>query len=80
MKLEAFFLIHPMVDREAVEIAALHLEGEAKTWWFGHWSHARVSTPADFSQRLSRRFGQRREETSPLVEEAHASIVTFVEE
>ena len=61
-KLEAFFLLHPIVDREAIEVVALHLEDEAKTWWFSHWDHARVSTLADFSQRLIRRFGQRREE------------------
>ena len=28
-KLEYFFLLHPVVDKEAVEVAALHLEGEA---------------------------------------------------
>ena len=60
-KLEDFFLLHPIVDREAVEVAAFHLEGEAKTWWFSHWDHARVSTLADFSQILIRRFGKRRE-------------------
>ena len=27
-KLDAFFLLHPVVEREAVEIATLHLEGE----------------------------------------------------
>ena len=29
-KLEAFFLLHPVVDREAVAIAVLQIEGEAK--------------------------------------------------
>ena len=53
----------------------LHLEGEAKTWWFSDWDHARVSTLADFSQRLIRRFGQKREEPSPPVVEAHTSTV-----
>ena len=28
-KLDAFFLLHPVVEREALDIAALHLEGEA---------------------------------------------------
>ena len=48
-KLDAFFLLHPMVEREAVEIAALHLEGEANIWWFSHLSHERVNTFAKFT-------------------------------
>ena len=62
MKLEAFFLLHPVVDRKAVEIAVLHLEGEANIWWFSHLSHARVSTLADFSQRMIKRFGRKQRE------------------
>ena len=58
MKLEAFFLLHPIVERKAVEIAVLHLEGEANTRWFSHLSHARVSTLAEFSQNMIRRFGE----------------------
>ena len=27
-KLDAFFLLHPVVEKEVVEIAALHFEGE----------------------------------------------------
>ena len=80
MKLDAFFLLHPIVDREVVEIAVLHLEGESNTWWFSHWSHARVSTLADFSQRVIRRFGQRRKEPSPPTEEAYTDTVTTLEE
>ena len=56
MKLEAFFLLHPVVEREVVEIAALHLEGEASTWWSSHVSHARVSTFSDFTQKMIKRF------------------------
>ena len=51
-KLDAFFLLHPVVEREVVEIAAPHLEGEANIWWFSHLSHARLTTYADFNQRL----------------------------
>ena len=56
MNLDAFFLLHPMVQREAIEIVALHLEGEANIWWFIHLSHARVSAFADFTQRLIKTF------------------------
>ena len=45
-KLEAFFLLHPVARKEAVEISALHLEGEAYDWWCSHLSHARVKTLA----------------------------------
>ena len=31
MKLDEFFLLHPVVEIEAIEIAALHLGGEANT-------------------------------------------------
>ena len=48
-KLEAFFLLHPIVDREVVAISVLHLEREAKAWWYSHGRHARVSTLAAFS-------------------------------
>ena len=78
-KLEAFFLLHLVVDKEAIEFVALHLESEAKAWWFIHWDHARVSTLVDFSQRLIRIFGQRREEPSPPIEEAHTNTVIVME-
>ena len=78
--LEAFFLLHPVVDREAVEVAVLHLGGEASTWWFTHSSHTRVSTLVEFSQRLIRRFGRRREKPSPPANEACTSTVETMEE
>ena len=64
-KLEAFFLLHPVVDRDAIEITVLHLEGEAKDCWISHLSHTRFSTLVDFSQRFVGRFGKRREEPTP---------------
>ena len=79
-KLEAFFLLHPVVDREAIEITALHLEGEAKNLWISHVSHTRVSALVKFSQRLIGRFGKRREEPSPPVDEACTSTAETMEE
>ena len=49
-KLEAFFLLHPIAGKEAVEILALYLEGEAHDWWSIHLSHAREETFANFIQ------------------------------
>ena len=79
-KLDAFFLLHPVVEREVVEITVLHLEGEANTWWFNHLSHARVSTLVEFSQILIRIFGKGEEKLSPPVEEACTSVVVPMEE
>ena len=82
-KLEAFFLLHPIAGKEAVEILALHLEGEAYDWWCSHLSHARVETFAEFTQGLIQTFdggrAKREEITSPL-EEACDNVVTPMEE
>ena len=60
MKLEALFLLHPVVEKEAMEISALHLKGKEISWWFSHGSHARVPTFANFTHQVIRRFGSRR--------------------
>ena len=82
-KLEAFFLLHPMAGKEAVEISALHLEGEAYDLWCSHLSHARVKNFAEFTQRLIQTFDGERpkkeEITSPL-EEACDNTVPLMEE
>ena len=62
MKLDAFFLLHPVVEKEVVEIAALHLEGEANIWWFSHLSHARVIAYEYFTQRLIKKFDKKKSE------------------
>ena len=81
-KLEAFFLLHPVAGKEAVEISALHLEGEAYVWWCSHLSHARVKNFVEFTQRLIQTFDGEREKkenaTSPL-EEACDNAVTLME-
>ena len=48
-KLDDFFQIHPVAERVAIEIATLHLEGEANDWWFGRLKHSRVTTYAEFT-------------------------------
>ena len=82
-KLEEFFLLHPVMGKEAVEILALHLEGEAYVWWYNHLSHARVNNFTDFTQRLIQTFdGERAKKvkiTSPL-DEACDNVVTLMEE
>ena len=81
--LDAFFLLHPVVEREAVEIATLHLEGEANIWWFSHLSHENVANFSYFTQRLIGKFGEDKseeEEPSPLLEETCTSAVTTMKE
>ena len=58
-------MLHPVVEREVVEIAVLHLEGEANIWWFSHLSHARVTTYVDFTQRFIKKFDKKKEKPSP---------------
>ena len=65
-KLEELFLLHPVVEREAVEVVALHLEGEANAWWFSHSSHTRVTSFSDFTQGLIRTFDGERLERKGL--------------
>ena len=66
-KLEAFFLLHPVEEEEAVEISALHMEGEASVWWFKPLVHSRVSSFEDFDQRLIQTFdGERKKEEQPF--------------
>ena len=83
MKLEVFFLLHPVAEREAVEIAAMYLEGEARTWWFSHVIHARVSNFSDFTQKVIKRFDKEKskeEKPSPPWEEAYTSAIITMEE
>ena len=72
-----------MVEREVVNIAALHLEGEANTWWFSHLSHARVTTFAEFTQRVIKNFGKEKSEEenpSPPLEEIRTNTDETMEE
>ena len=82
-KLDAFFLLHQVEEREAMEIAALHLEGKKKILWFSHLSHARVTDFANFTQRVIKKFGKKKskeEESSPPLEETCTSADTTMEE
>lgn len=40
------------MEREAIEIAVLHLEGEAKDCWFGHLKREREIVYVDLTQSL----------------------------
>ena len=81
-KLEAFFLPHPVAEKEAVEIEALHMEDEASDWWFKPLVHSRVNYFAEFSQRLIQTFDGERtkaEKAIPPWEENRTNIVTALE-
>ena len=59
-KLYDFFQLHPLAEEEAIEIVALHIEGEANDWWFGRLKHERVTVYVEFTQRLVKRFDRRK--------------------
>ena len=67
--LAALFKLYTLAQREDFEIIALHLEGEAKDWWFSHLSHPKVIAYANLFQRLKKNFGRRKIETLPIIDE-----------
>ena len=72
--LATFFQLYPVTERKVVYITTLHLEGEAKDWWFSHLSHAKVTSYANLFQILKKRYGGKKLETyhivtSPIIEE-----------
>ena len=76
-RLEAFFFLHPVAEEEAVEVAALHMEGEASVWWFKPLVHSRVSSFEDFAQRLIQTFDRERtkeEQPFSTMEEAAMAL------
>lgn len=73
-KLGAFFQLHTVAEGEVDQIAALHLEGEAKDWWFIHLKLARVTAYVDVTQRTIKKFDRRKLntlsiETFPIIDE-----------
>ena len=77
--MEAFLLLHPMAEKEAVEMEALYLEEETYVWWFKPLVHSRVSYFAIFSQRLIQTFDVERtkeEKSIPPWEDKSTNIVT----
>ena len=66
-ELFTFFLKYLISEREFVEFATLHLEGEARDLWFNHLSHMKVSSYANFIQRMKKKYGRKKPETSHIV-------------
>ena len=61
-KLDIYFQLNKVPEMEAINIAALHLEGEAHDWWFHGLStlgHANVIAYSNFTRRLVERFDRR---------------------
>ena len=66
-----------------LEVAALHLEGEANAWWCSHLSHTRLTSFSQFTQELIRTFdGEISEEKGSTLprEEASTSAVIALRE
>ena len=61
-KIDIYFQLNKVLGMEAINIAALHLEGEAHDWWFHGLStlgHANVIAYSEFTRRLVERFDKR---------------------
>ena len=59
-ELDTFFMLHPVAEKEVVQIAALHLYGEANDWWFDHMEHAKVNKYSNLFHELRKNFDVRK--------------------
>jgi len=58
-KLDIYFQLNQMLKTEAIKVATLHFDGEARDWWFYGMvilKHSIVTTYAEFTRRLIERF------------------------
>ena len=61
-KLDIYFQLNKVPEVEAINVAALHFEGEAHNWWFHGLStlgHANVTAYSEFTRRLVERFDRK---------------------
>ena len=68
-KLDIYFHLKKVPEVEAINIVALHFEGEAHIWWFHGLStlgHVNVTTYAEFTRILVERF-DRKDPEAPFV-------------
>ena len=58
-KMDTRFQLNPMVERDAIKLAALHIDGEAIDWWFNGMKalgHDQVVIYEEFTRKLTERF------------------------
>lgn len=58
-KLDTYFHLNPMRDVDAIGFATLHLEGDAREWWYHGLimlGHIHITTYTEFIRRLLERF------------------------
>ena len=70
-----------MVERDSIEIATLHLDGEANDWWFHVMKtlgHDQVTTYEEFTRRLAERF-ERKDPEITFREHAHVKQTETLE-
>lgn len=68
-KLDIYFQLNKVPEVEAINIFALHFDGEAHNWWFHGLStlgHSNVSIYAKFTRRLVERF-DRKDPEAPFI-------------
>src|SRR5713226_4416901 len=58
-KLDNYFQINPMTKTDAIKLATLHLDGEAREWWYHGlvtFGHNTIHSYGEFTQKLMERF------------------------
>ena len=71
-----------MVEKEVVQIVALHLLGGAKDWWLNHMEHAKVTKYSYFFHKLRKKFDVKKtrmchKETFPKETKEDVNLVTL---
>ena len=60
--MDTYFQLNTMAERDAIKLAALHIDGEAIDWWFHGMKtlgHDQVVTYEEFTKKLTKRFDRR---------------------
>ena len=61
-KLDTYFQLNPMAEKNSIKLEALHIDEEANYWWFHGMKslgHDQVVTYEEFTRRLAEMFDQR---------------------
>jgi hypothetical protein len=61
-KLDTYYKLNKMTEKEAISFATLHLEGEAQEWWYHGLvtlGHSRITSYREFTNRLMDRFDRK---------------------
>ena len=61
-KMDTYFQLNPMVERDAIKFESIHLDEDSIDWWFHRMKtlgHDQVVTYEEFTRKLTKRFDRR---------------------